>query len=245
MKTISVCNQKGGAGKTTSAAAIAAGLARRGFRVLAADTDPQHNLSDVFSTFAPAVSLLDVLNGKPVGEVIQHTAAGFDLLPGSLDLVMLPQSFNLDSLRSLLAPLAASYDFAVIDTPPALSLLTMAALAASDVVVIPAQPEVFSLYGLDQIAETVEAVRPRNPGLKIAGVLLTRYNARRTLDKTMRDTLSAKAEAMGTRVFETAIRPGVAVSEAQLLRVDLFSAFPRSTATQDYTDFITELLKEI
>lgn len=243
MKTITVCNQKGGAGKTTTAAALAAGLSRKGYKVLAVDLDPQHNLTAVFAPAAVAKTIMDVIAGKPTAEVLQKTGSGFNILPGSLDLAIPPEKYTLESLKGILGQIERFYDYCIIDTPPALSVLTMSALVASDMVVIPAQAEIYSLYGLDQITETVDAVRPYNPGLKIMGILLNRYNSRRNLDKTMLEVMEQKARDMGTRIFSQTIRTGVAIQEAPLLRQDIFTASPRAGVTLDYDAFITELLK--
>ena len=244
MKTIAVCNQKGGAGKTTTAAALSAGISRRGYRVIAADLDPQHNLTAVFAPAALPKTIMDVITGRPAAEAIQKTGSGFDILPGSLDLAVTPDKYTIETLKGILGQIERFYDFCVIDTPPALSIITMSALAAADMVVIPAQAELYSLYGLDQIAETIEAIRPYNPGLVVKGILLNRYNSRRNLDKTMIEVMDQKAKEMGTRLFSQTIRAGVAVQEAPLLRQDIFTASPRSGVTLDYDAFISELLKE-
>ena len=243
MVTITVCTQKGGVGKTTTATTIAAGIARKGYKVLAIDLDPQHNLTAVSAAVMIPYTIADVLNGRPTAEAIRNTAQGFDLLPGSLELSTAPEGYSLDGLRGVIEDIQGVYDYCVIDTPPALSILTMSALAVSDSVIIPAHADTLSLYGLDQIQETIEAVRPYNEGLCIAGVLLTEYNPRRNVQKTMRDTIEAKAQDMGAHVFNTTIRSGTAVQEAQLLRQDLFAYAPRAAVTLDYEEFIKELLK--
>ena len=244
MKVITVCNQKGGAGKTTTAAALAAGIARRGFRVLAVDIDPQHNLTSICAAQALPCTIAAVIAGRQAAPAaIQPTAQGFDVLPGNLDLSQLPGAYTLDTLRGILDTLRAKYDYCVIYTPPALSILTMSALVAASSVVIPTQPDVLSLYGLDQVSETIDAIRPYNDNLQTVGVLLTRYSDRRNIDRTMRDTITARAQEMGATVYATTIRAGVAVPEAHLLRQDIFSSAPRAGVTADYAAFIDEYLK--
>ena len=244
MKVITVCSQKGGAGKSTTAAALAAGIARRGFRVLAVDIDPQHNLTAICAAQALPCTLADVIAGKKTApDAIQPTAQGFDVLPGDLELSQLPDAYRLDTLRGILDTIRPNYDYCVIDTPPALSILTMSALVAAATVVIPTQPDVLSLYGLDQVSETIDAIRPYNDDLQTVGVLLTRYSDRRNIDRTMKDTITARAQEMGATVYAATIRAGVAIPEAHLLRQDIFTAAPRAGVTADYTAFIDEFMK--
>ena len=244
MKTITICNQKGGCGKTATAAAMAAGLVRRGFRVLAVDTDGQHSLSMICGTAqALPCSLSDVIAGrKRAADAIRPTVQGFDVMPGDLNLSELPKAYRLDTLRGILGTVAASYDFCVIDTPPALSVMTLSALVAASVVVIPTLPDVLSLYGLDQIADTIDAIRPYNDRLRV-GVLLTQYSERRNIDRTMKETIASRAQEMGATVYAATIRTGVAVPEANLLRQDIYTSAPRAGVTADYTAFIDEFLK--
>ena len=245
MITVTICNQKGGCGKTATAAAMAAGLARRGFRVLAVDTDGQHSLTMICAARALPFTLSDVIAGRAsAAAAIQPTAQGFDILPGDLALSDLPAGYKLDTLRGLLAGIAAKYDFCIIDTPPALSLATMSALVAASTAIIPAVPDVLSLYGIDQAAETIDAVRPFNKALSVS-ILLTQYSDRRNLDRTMKDTITVRAQAMGASVYNTTIRAGVAVPEAHLMRQDLFSSAPRAGVTADYGAFIDEFLKGV
>lgn len=245
MITVAICNQKGGCGKTTTAAAMAAGIARRGFRVLAVDTDGQHSLTAICTAQAVPCSLSDVIAGrKQAADAIRPTVQGFDVLPGDLNLSSLPKSYKLATLRDVLAGISGSYDFCVIDTPPALSVITMSALVAASAVVVTAQADVLSLYGLDQVADTIEAIRPQNPGLTV-GVLLTQYNDRRNIDRTMKDTITERARLMGATVYAATIRAGVAVPEAQLLKQDIFTTAPRAGVTADYAAFIDEFLKGV
>lgn len=242
MKTITICNQKGGCGKTATAAALAAGLAGRAFHVLAVDTDGQHSLTMICGAL-PGPTLTDVITGRATAAAtIQHTTQGFDILPGDLALSTLPKNYRLDTLRGILAGIASKYDYCIIDTPPALSRMTMSALVAAQDVILPAAPDVLSLYGIDQAAETLEAIRPYNSALRV-GILLTQFDNRRTLARTMKDTITARAQAMGATVYAQTIRAGVAVPESHLLKQNLFVTAPRAGVTQDYNAFIDEYLK--
>ncbi len=245
MITVSVFNQKGGCGKTTTSAALAAGLARRGFKVLAVDTDGQHSLTKICAPGELAFTLSDVIRGRA------HTATAilaikqqFDIIPGDLTMSDLPSGYKLETLRGILNEVADRYDFCVVDTPPALSIITMSALVASSVAIIPATPDVLNLYGIDQAAETIEAIRPYNVALR-ASILLTQYNDRRNLDRAMKDAIKVRAQAMGATVYETKIRAGVSIPEAHLLKQDIFSYSPRAGVTSDYNAFICEFLKGV
>ena len=208
------------------------------------DTDPQHNLTAICAAQTLPCTLSDVIEGRQnVAVAIRPTAQGFDVLPGDLYLSSLPDTYNLDTLREILDRISSNYDYAVIDTPPALSILTMSALVAASIIVIPAQADVLSLYGLDQISETIDAIRPHNDDLQTIGVLLTRYNGRRNIDRIMKNTIRSKVQEMGAVMYTATIRAGVAIPEAQLLRQDIYTSSPRAGVTLDYTAFIDEFMK--
>ena len=244
MKTITICNQKGGCGKTTTALTLAAGLSLRGFRVLAVDTDGQHSLTKICGVQNPARTLSDVIAGRATAAaaILRATRGGFDLLPGDLALSELPDNYRLDTLRGKLSKVAANYDYCIIDTPPALSVITMSALVAASDAILTALPDVLSLYGIDQAAETIDAIRPFNGALSV-GILLTMYDGRKNLARTMREAIETRAQAMGAKVYRQTIRAGVAVQESQLLQTDLFTSAPRAGVTADYNAFIDEFLE--
>ena len=244
MRTITICNQKGGCGKTATAFAMAAGLNRRGFRVLAVDTDGQHSLTMICGAL-PGPTLSDVIAGRATAAAtIQKTAQGFDLLPGDLALPDLPKRYKPDTLRGILAGIRGKYDFCVIDTPPALGIMTTSTLAAASDVVLTAAPDILSLYGIEQAAGAIDSVRPITGPLRV-GILLTQYSERRTVDRTMKETIQAQARTMGAFVYRQTIRAGVAVPEAHLLRQDIFTSAPRAGVTADYNAFIDEFLKGV
>ena len=135
------------------------------------------------------------------------------------------------------------FDFIVLDTPPALGILTVNALTACDRVIIPAQADIYSLQGIEQLAETIKPVRKYcNPSLQIDGILLTRYSPRAVLSRDIADLARRMADKLHTRVYRTYIREAVAVREAQISRQDLFSYAPKAKVTQDYASFIDELI---
>lgn len=247
METIAVVNRRGGVGKTATAHAIGAGLARRGYKTLFVDLDSQCNLTfDVGGKTAPLTSM-EVLSGTATAqEAIQHTKGG-DIIPASPSLAVADTTIDGTGkeyrLKEALAGL--DYDYIIIDTPPALGVLTVNALTASNSAIIPAQAEVHSIQGIGLLYEVVRAVQKyTNPALTIKGILLTRYNGRAILSRDMKDNLEATAKELGTKVFTTPIRECTAIKEAQATQTDIYSYAPRSNATADYTALVNELEKE-
>ena len=243
--TIALLSRKGGAGKSSTVLAVAAGIRRRGYHVLVCDVDGQGNTSYVMRAEEGA-SLYDVIMGTvSTSEAIQHTATG-DILSSTPELDMAEArmtgtgrggrlKFALESVKD--------YDFIICDTPPALGLLTVNVLAAADGVIIPVQADVWSLTGLQQLEELIDATkRSVNPPLRVYGLLRTRFNRRNVLSRDMTDALEKMAARMGTRLFSASIRESVSVREAAVRRLDIFSYAPRSNAAKDYEAFIDELL---
>lgn len=250
MKTIAIINQKGGVGKSTTAGVLAAGLNRRGYKTLAVDLDPQRNLT-LAAGINGSPNIEDVLQGhaKNIQEVIQHTAAG-DVIAASGGLASADNRFTDIGkeylLKKPLAALNGEYDYCIIDTPPSLGILTINALNAADYVLIPAQADIFSVQGVKELEKTLAAVKEYlNPHLKTAGIVVTRYSSRATLNREVLQLLNTTAKQLDTKVYATQIREGVAIREAQAVRTDLFTYAPKAAVTADYNELITELLKDI
>ena len=149
-------------------------------------------------------------------------------------------------LKKAIAPVQEQYDYIIIDTPPALNLLTANAYAVSDFLIIPMVADILSLVGLSQLWETVESVRSLfNSELKVLGILLTRYNRRTLLSRDVDELAAQLADQMGTVVFKSKIRPGVAIAEAPAHGESIFTYNPRSGAVQDYLEFIDEIAETI
>lgn len=248
MKTMAVVNQKGGVGKSTTAAALSGGLCLCGRRVLAVDLDAQGNLSHTLRARpCPGKSVLEVLLGMvSAREAVQATASG-DLLPASKGLsgadAFLSETGKEYRLREALEPLSGLYDYCVIDSPPALGIATVNALTAADVAIVPAQADIYSLQGVEQLAATVETVRRYcNPGLRVDGILLTRYSPRSVLSREVRELMERLAQRLGTRLYRASIREAIAVKEAQISRENLFTYAPDSNVAKDYRAFLQEAL---
>ena len=247
MKSIAIINQKGGVGKTTTALALAAGLSRKGKRVLQVDLDAQANITQTLGADDSGLTVLDVLTRKSgIVKAIQKTEQG-DVLPASpglagLDTVLTSVGKEY-RLKEALGELNGNYDYIIIDTPPALGILTVNALAACNEIVIPAQADIFSLNGIKQLYETIQPVREYcNPTLKILGILLTRYSSRSILSRDIADVIEQTAQSLRTRLFKTTIRENIAIKEAQAKQQNIFSYAPKSNAAADYQAFTEEIM---
>ena len=247
-KVIAVVNRRGGVGKTATAHALGAGLRERGFKVLFVDLDSQSNLTFDLGAKAQALTTMEVLTGTASAEEAIQKTQGGDIIPASPSLagadITIEGTGKEYRLKEALEDVKG-YDYIIIDTPPALSVLTINALTSADLAVIPAQAEIHSLQGISLLNEAIEAVRRyTNPKLKIAGILITRYAGRAILSKQMKESLQERAEELKTKVFNTPIRECIAIKEAQAMQRDIFTYAPKSNATEDYNAFIDELLEE-
>ena len=246
MKIITVTNQKGGVGKTTTASALFSGLSLLGKKTLAIDLDPQCNLSycyradpsnpSIKMVFKNEISLKDAIQSTPSGDFIQADKGLNNIMQ---EMNAIDQVYK---LSKVLKEVSNVYDYVIIDTPPALSPLTINALVASTSVVIPVQADSFSMQGAEALAETIQGIRDVNENLEIAGVLLVRYKGRAGLSQHMNEQFLKFAEMFNTKVFETKIRDAIAVQESQLARQNIFDYNPKSNAAIDYANFIKELI---
>ncbi len=248
---ITVSNQKGGVGKTTTSAALASGIAMTGRKVLGIDLDPQGNLGFCLGCGTESShTILDVLNSSvPVQEAlvesdtcdllvsdISLSSNGFENIPGRREYI----------LKNAIAPVIDQYDYAIIDTPPALNLLTVNAYAASDHLIIPMASDILSLVGLAQLKETIESVRSTlNPDLNVLGILLNRFSWRTHLSRDVLDMANQLADQIDSKVFNTKIRSGVAIAEAPAHGESIFTYNLRSGAVLDYLEFIREIAPAI
>lgn len=243
---IAITNQKGGVGKTTTCSAFCGGLTESGKNVLAIDLDPQGNLS--FSLGADAeesYTMYDVFKGNcTVKEAIQSTD-NCDVIPANillsgceLELTGVGREYL---LREALTDVMDDYDYIMIDTPPALSILTINAYTAADKLIIPMIAEILSLQGIAQLKETIFAVKKYyNKDLEITGILLNKYNPRLVLTKEVEELAGMIAEQLGTKILSSRISTNVSLAEAPAHGISIMEYAPRSKATAEYRNLINE-----
>lgn len=253
MKTriISIANQKGGSGKTTTAVNLAAALAQSGRRALLADLDPQGQATLHLGRDPEAAvnSVYEVIRGQiPAEEALVPILDGLDLLPANVHLANAEEELRAEPgrenlLRAALEPVERRYDYILIDCPPSLGLLTLAALVASNEVIITVQAQFFALAGSGKLLETVELVRSRglNPGLRISGILATIYDQRTALAS---EVAAEMKKHFPGRVFKTLIRVNVALAEAPALGLDIFRYQANSHGAEDYLALAEEIINQ-
>lgn len=248
---ISMCNQKGGVGKTTSTINMGACLAEYGRKVLLVDLDPQGALSAGLGLTHDDIedTIYDVMldSHTSIHSAIQHTGvSGLDLVPANIDLSaaeiqMVNEVGREHTLARALRPVRRDYDFIIIDCQPSLGLLTVNALACSQGVIIPMECEFFSLRGLALLTDTVEKVSDRiNFDLEVMGILVTMFD-RRT--KHAREVMSRVVDYFGDKVFDTVITRTVRFPETSVAGEPITTWAPSSPATQQYRNLAKEVIE--
>ena len=245
---ITVTNQKGGIGKTTTATALISGLTASGKKVLGIDLDPQGNMGfSLGLEIEHCYTIYDVFKENvAITKAISRTAYG-DIIPSNILLSGAELEFNRHGreflLRNALEDIGHLYDYIIVDTPPALNILTVNAYVASDCLIIPMVAEILSLLGVSQLKETLDAVvKSHNKNLRILGILLTKFNKQLNLSKEVLEMSQTIAAQLHTRVFDAKIRQGVAVAEAPAHCQSILEYAPKSKPALDYADFIKEVL---
>ncbi len=248
-KVISIANQKGGVGKTTSAINMAASLAAIEHTTLIIDIDPQSNTTSGLGIESKTVSnsIYEVMvGGVDATDAIRETELPFlDLIPSHINLVgaeieMIDRQERERILQKAIAGLREEYDFIIIDCPPSLGLLTINSLTASDSVIIPVQCEYFALEGLGQLLNTIKIVRQHlNTGLEIEGVLLTMYDTRTRLSDQVAEEVR---KYFDDRVFDTVINRNVRLAEAPSFGKPALLYDSTSTGAKNYLALARELI---
>lgn len=253
MKSIMIFNQKGGVGKSTTTGNLMAELSKRGKRVLGIDLDGQGHLTKFLGIdTTDRNTVLELLKKEAKFlETVAKTGYG-DIVPSdsalqSNMLVFAQDPLFLYRIRDMLAELENVYDFILLDCPPAVNQVTMAALIAVNYLIIPTEAEKFSIDGVKEIIETVRTVKSMpNQSLKVLGLLITKYHGRRILTRNAEQVLVSVAKThFDSKVFNTKISfmSDIPYSQAQNLSVSDFK--PKSKSAKEYSDLTDEILKEL
>jgi len=247
-KIIAIVNQKGGVGKTTSCINLAASMALLKQKTLLIDLDPQANATtgSLFQKEATTANIAQVLLGEtPVEESLIETPAHYTLIPGSGDLTqteiqLLQKEQREYTLKNILAPLIASYDYILLDCPPSLNILTVNALVAADAVIIPVQCEYFALEGLSNLMNTLQSIRATvNPALQIHGILRTLFDSRNSLAKQVAEELFTHFK---DKLYTTTIPRNIRLAEAPSHGQPALLYDPHSSGSQAYISLAKEIL---
>jgi chromosome partitioning protein len=248
-RTISIANQKGGVGKTTTAINLSACLAEAGQRVLTVDFDPQGNATSGlgFEKGYMDKTVYDLLLGEcAIDEcIIKEVQENLDVLPSDVNLAgaeieLMDVPDNNALLRKELSKVADQYDYIIIDCPPSLNLLTINALTASDTVLVPIQCEYYALEGLTQILQTIDLVKKKlNPNLELEGVVFTMYDARTNLSLQVVENVKAH---LNRRIYKTIIPRNVRLAEAPSHGMPINLYDTRSSGAESYRMLAAEVI---
>jgi chromosome partitioning protein len=249
---LSIANQKGGVGKTTTSINLAAALALKKKKTLLIDLDPQSNATIAFFDAKDIqTTMFDIFaeHAVPMSAVIRPTKdENLFVAPARLALARLEQQLagQFDApfkLKDAIAPILKDYEFIVLDTPPALGILTVNALVASSHLLVPIQAAYFAIEGTDDLLETYGRIRSRpNPDLKVLGVVITLFDKRTNIS---RDTHEQIRATFGNALFKTRISKNVRLEESPAYKETIFAYAPKSSGAEEYKKLAQEVIQRV
>jgi chromosome partitioning protein len=248
MRIISLLNQKGGVGKTTSTVNIGHGLTMLGKKVLLLDLDPQAHLTYSLGIKAHELekTIFELLKGEATLDQAIQTVGAMQVIPSTLDLSGAEMEFSSVAGREMLLKEALKkahdYDYILIDCPPNLSILTLNTLTTAREVFICVQTEYLALQGIARLMETIQVVKKRlNKSLNVTGVICTRFDKRKRLNIEVAENIKSY---FGDKVFQTIIRDNIALAEAPIQGKTIFDYAPKSHGAEDYMELCKEIINQ-
>lgn len=253
-RIVTIANEKGGIGKTTTAQQLAIGLQKKGFKVLIIDLDNQRNLSSCFGdTGQPIKRVFDLMNGEDIQNCIFKTQDNLFIIYGDNRMSQAERIFvevgSESILDEQLEKIKNYFDYIVIDTPPrSNSTAVNNAFMSSDEVIIPMQANTFSIEGLQKILDQFQKIKKQKErqgkSIEVLGILLTMHEDRTLFRRGITKQMEDLSKNINIPLFETTIRRAIAIEEAQAIKTNIFDYQPKSNITKDYTKFVDEFIKK-